>query len=130
MTLPQLSHDEFKELAGAYAPVPLILQSFEAEDVLRSEPITAGLRVFFMGVKTTHMYMQENGKPALVMPSKGVDYDDIESVYPVKDAWAYTVSEAYDVDVDDRSYFFRDGNLPLDGKRKLAPFKLGEVATH
>lgn len=130
MALPQLSHDEFKELAGAFAPVPLMIQSFEAEDVYKTEPIKQGLRAFVLGVKTIHMYTQDNGKVALILPSRGVDYEDLEAVYPVKDAWVYTISEAYDVDADQREYFFRDGTDHLDGKRKLPAFELGKVETH
>jgi len=131
MGMPELTHDEFEELSGALAPRPYLLQSFDPEEVYEMvTPKTQGVRVYFLGVSQAHMYVTKDDKRAFVLPAKGVDYDDLSTVFPIQDAWAYTVSEAYDEDLTERSIFFRDGSGTLDGKRKIAPFELGKVSTH
>lgn len=131
MGMPELTHDEFDELTGAFAPRPFLLQSIDPEDVYTQvEASTKGVRVYFLGVKAAHMYATRDNKRALVLPAKGVDYDDLSEAFPVHDAWAYSISEEVDEDLDERSFFFRDGPDTLDGKRKIAPFERGKVSTH
>lgn len=131
MGMPELTHDEFGELHGDLAPRPFLLQSIDAEAIYTQvEASGKGLRVYFLGVKEPHMYVTKDAKRALVMPAKGVDYDDLSAVFPEHDAWAYSIVEEVDEDLEDRDFFFRDGSDMLDGKRKIAPFELGKVSTH
>lgn len=134
MELPQITQDEFDELnEGPFMPRPFLLQAHDPEEIytaVEGEPKTAGLRVYFLPVSVPHFYMQPNGKPALVLPVKGVDYNDLSAVYPEHDAWAYTIAQSYEDEMAEVNYFFRDGTDVLDGKKRIPAFNLDDLETH
>lgn len=132
-----LSHEEFESLVrsehGDVLPAPMLIQSFDIEELLGEdweEPKTAALRALTLNVGEPSMYTDRKGQVMVILPHGPLTYQVIESFFPVKKAWVYTLSDTVGTDLDEREYYFRYGRDEEDGNVRIPAYSPHDMTTH
>lgn len=132
-----LTHEEFERLVsdehGALMPRPSLIQSFDVEELLADnwqEPKMQALKTLRLNVVEPTMYTDRKGQVLLVLPHGVPSYHTIESIFPVKKAWLYTISATVGSELNERIYLFRYGRDEEDGNEPIPAYQANKPLTH
>lgn len=139
MSIKQYTHEEFDQLIateyGDTLPRPFLIQSFDVEEVQDEDfdwetPKKSALKGLPVNVTEPGMYTDRKGQMMVLLPHANPTYDLINSFFPVKGAWMYTISDSVGAELHDRYYYHRYGKNEVDGNVPLPRYNPHDITTH
>lgn len=134
-----LTHDEYQRLVedeyGDTLPRPLLIQSFDIEETFEENfdwenPKKQAVKVLVLNVAEPRMYTDKKGQVMVIVPHEPFTYALINSFFPVKNAWLYTLSDTVGADLEDRYYYHRFGKNEWDGNIPIPAYSSEDITTH
>lgn len=135
MQIPTLSHAEYAALGGDESEELLWFQAIDPSRLLEDEwetPVRRGLRLQYLNVTQPYRYPTHGGNVLLILSeSDPTTYDMLDAIWPAPvSAFAYIIRDNLYDELEETSFYFRDGADVEDGNRSLPPFALEDWRTH